>query len=200
MSDAILSYLSSLGLFGLMGGVFIESMGVPFPGGIMVILTGFLVQQGHLEFFSALLVTFMGYTAGSVTAYYIGRYLGQPLFARLSFLLHIAPERFAQAQSLLDSSAPAFIVFGRFLPGLSNLTPYIAGVSRISLMYFLFYNTIFTLGWGVLYLLLGMFFGHNYQLIAPYINVSLPLVGLGLLLICLSYIYIRKRLRHKIDN
>jgi membrane protein DedA with SNARE-associated domain len=67
-------------------------------------------------------------------------------------------------------------------------------------MYFLFYNTIFTLGWGVLYLLLGMFFGHNYQLIAPYINVSLPLVGLGLLLICLSYIYIRKRLRHKIDN
>jgi membrane protein DedA with SNARE-associated domain len=56
LSDAILSYLSSLGLFGLMGGVFIESMGVPFPGGIMVILTGFLVQQGHLEFFSALWV------------------------------------------------------------------------------------------------------------------------------------------------
>ena len=54
MSEAILSYLSTLGLFGLVGGVFIESMGVPFPGGIMVILAGLLVQQGHLEFFSAL--------------------------------------------------------------------------------------------------------------------------------------------------
>jgi len=200
LSDTILSYLSTLGLFGLVVGVFIEAIGVPFPGGIMVILTGFLVQQGHLEFFSALLATFVGYTAGSVTAYYIGRYLGQPLFARLGSLLHVSPERFAQAQSLLDSSAPAFIVFGRFLPGLCNLTPYMAGVSRISLLYFLFYNTIFTLGWGSLYLLLGMFFGHNYQLITPYINVSLPLVGLGLLFIYLSYIFIRKRLRHKVDN
>lgn len=200
MSDYILSYLSTLGLVGLVGGVFIESMGVPFPGGIMVILTGLLVHQGHLDFSSAMLATLFGYTGGSLIAYLIGRNLGQPFFARISTLLHIAPERFEQAQSWLDRSAPAFIIFGRFLPGLSNLTPYMAGVSRISLLYFLFYNSIFALGWGFLYLLLGMFFGHNYQLIAPYINTKLPLVGLALLGSYLAYVYIRKFFRNWVKN
>lgn len=200
MSDLILDYLSTLGLAGLMVGVFIESMGVPFPGGIMVILTGFLVNQGRLDFSSAMLVTLSGYTGGSFTAYLIGRNLGQPLFARLGAFLRISPERFEQAQSLLDRSAPAFIIFGRFLPGLSNLTPYMAGVSRISLAYFLLYNSIFTLGWGGLYLLLGMFFGHNYQLIAPYLNTSLPLAGLALAAGSLAYVYIRKYYRNKAKN
>jgi membrane protein DedA with SNARE-associated domain len=200
LSDYILNYLSTLGLAGLLVGVFIESMGVPFPGGIMVILTGLLVNQGQLDFTSAMLATLSGYTGGSITAYLIGRYLGQPFFTRVGAFLHISPERFEQAQSLLDRSAPAFIIFGRFLPGISNLTPYMAGVSRISLPYFLLYNSIFTLGWGFLYLLLGMFFGHNYQLIAPYINVKLPLVGAALLGGYLIYIFIRKAMRNRAKN
>lgn len=200
LSDFILNYLSALGLIGLLVGVFIESMGVPFPGGIMVILTGLLVNQGRLDFTSAMLATLSGYTGGSLVAYLIGRNLGQPFFERIGAFLHVSPERFEQAQSLLDRSAPAFIIFGRFLPGLSNLTPYMAGVSRISLPYFLLYNSIFTLGWGFLYLLLGMFFGHNYQLIAPYINTKLPLVGLFLLGSYLAYVLIRKFYRSRVKN
>jgi membrane protein DedA with SNARE-associated domain len=200
LSDFILNYLSTLGLAGLVGGVFIESMGLPFPGGIMVILTGLLVNQGRLQFSSAMMATLVGYTGGSLTAYLIGRNLGQPFFTRMGSFLHISPGRFEQAQSWLDRSAPAFIVFGRFLPGLSNLTPYMAGVSRISLLYFLFYNSIFALGWGILYLLLGMFFGHNYQVIAPYINTKLPLVGLALLASYLAYVYIRRFLRSRVKN
>ena len=75
---------------------------------------------------------------------------------------------------------------------MSNLTPYMAGVSRIGAGYFLFYNTLFTLGWGGLYLLLGMFFGHNYRLISGYLNNGLPFVGLGLLGIYLAYVYLKK--------
>jgi membrane protein DedA with SNARE-associated domain len=63
--DFIVNYLTALGLSGLLAGVFIEAMGVPFPGGIMVVLTGFLVNQGKINFFSALITTLSGYTAGS---------------------------------------------------------------------------------------------------------------------------------------
>ncbi len=192
MLDFIVNYLTALGLSGLLAGVFIEAMGVPFPGGIMVVLTGFLVNQGKINFFSALITTLSGYTAGSFTAYLIGRNLGQPFFLWCGRYLRITPERIKQTQSWLDRSAPAFIVFGRFLPGVSNLTPYMAGVSRIGAGYFLFYNTLFTLGWGGLYLLLGMFFGHNYRLISGYLNNGLPFVGLGLLGIYLAYVYLKK--------
>ena len=45
----------------------------------MVVLTGFLVNQGKL-IFSALITTLSGYTAGSFTAYLIGRNLVSPSF------------------------------------------------------------------------------------------------------------------------
>lgn len=200
MFDLILDYLSRLGLGGLLAGVFIEAMGLPFPGGIMVIITGFLVDQGRLNFSSALITTLSGYTAGSLTAYIIGRYLGQPFFIRCGKLLQVSPKRFAKAQTWLDRSAPAFIIFGRFLPGLSNLTPYMAGVSRIGVGYFLFYNSIFALGWGFLYLLVGMFFGHNYQIIAGYLNSRLPLLGLGLLVLYLVYLYVKRSFKKGVKN
>jgi len=198
--DLILEYLSKLGLGGLLVGVFIEAMGLPFPGGIMVMVTGILVEQGRINFSSALLITLFGFSAGAITAYMIGRYLGQPFFIRCGKFLHISPEQFAKAQTWLDRSAPAFIVFGRFLPGLSNLTPYVAGVSRIGAGLFLFYNTIFAVGWGFLYLVVGMFFGHNYQLIASYLNSKLPLVGLGLLALYFVILYAKRYLKRGVKN
>jgi membrane protein DedA with SNARE-associated domain len=198
--DLILDYLSKLGLGGLLAGVFIEAMGLPFPGGIMVMVTGILVEQGRIDFSSALLITLSGFSAGAITAYMIGRHLGQPFFIRCGKLLHISPEQFAKAQTWLDRSAPAFIVFGRFVPGLSNLTPYMAGVSRIRAGYFIFYNSIFALGWGFLYLMVGMFFGYNYQLIASYLNSKLPLVGFGLLVLYFGYLYLKRHLKKGVKN
>ncbi len=200
MFDLILDYLSKLGLGGLLAGVFIEAMGLPFPGGIMVMVTGILVEQGRINFSSALLITLFGFSAGAITAYMIGRHLGQPFFIRCGKLLHISPEQFAKAQTWLDRSAPAFIVFGRFVPGLSNLTPYMAGVSRIRAGYFIFYNSIFALGWGFLYLMVGMFFGHNYQLIASYLNSKLPLVGFGLLALYFGYHYLKRHFKKGVKN
>lgn len=193
--DLIVDYLSALGLGGLLAGVVVEAMGVPFPGGIMVVLAGFMVNQGSMNFLSAFLTLLFGYTAGSLAAYLIGRKLGQPFFLRGGKYLRISPEKFEQAQGWLDRSAPAFIIFGRFLPGLSNLTPYMAGVSRIGIAYFLFYNSIFALGWGFLYLMIGMFFGHNYQIIAKYLNTKLSIAGFVILVLYLLYPVIKKNYR-----
>ena len=200
LADTILNYLSALGLAGLLAGVFIEAMGLPFPGGIMVVLTGLLVGQGRLYFLPSLATAFAGYTAGAFSAYFIGRYGGRPFLTFLGKILHIPPEGFEKTLSWLDRSAAPFILFGRFLPGVSNLTPYLAGVSRIGPVFFLFYNSIFTLGWGTVYLLLGMFFGHNYGLIAGYLNKSLPLAVLGLLVSYFGFRYVKKVLFKKTKN
>jgi hypothetical protein len=45
-----------------------------------------------------------------------------------------------------------------------------------------------------------MFFGHNYQIIAPYINTKLPLAGLSLLGVYLAYVYLRKFFRSRVKN
>ncbi len=181
MLDYIKSYLSSFGLAGLLLGVFIEATGVPFPGGVMVVIAGFLVNEGRLNFGSALAVVLAGYTAGSLLAYTAGRCIGLPFLMRCGKLLRVSPAKLERTRSLLFYSAPAFIVAGRFFPGLGNLTPYMAGVSRIGPAVFLFYNTIFAAGWATLYLLLGMFFGYNYHAVAGRVNNGLVIFGLCML-------------------
>ncbi|OPX86599.1 MAG: Inner membrane protein YabI [Pelotomaculum sp. PtaB.Bin104] len=201
MLDLIIDYLTALGYGGLLAGVVVESMGIPlFPGGIMVILAGFLINQGKMNFISALFIMFTGYTAGSLAAYLIGRKVGKPLFQHSFKFLHISPARLEQTQNMLDRSAPVFIVFGRFLPGLSNLTPYLAGISRINIGYFIIFNSIFALSWGTLYLLIGMFFGHNYQVIAGHLNRNLPLAGLLILLLYFLYPHLKALIYKKIKN
>ncbi|MBP2659113.1 MAG: yabI 1, partial [Firmicutes bacterium] len=46
LSDRILEILSSLGLAGVFAGVFLEAIGLPFPGSVLVALAGFLSKQG----------------------------------------------------------------------------------------------------------------------------------------------------------
>lgn len=202
MLDYIRSYLSSFGLAGLLLGVFIEATGIPFPGGLMVIIAGFLVNEGRIDLGSALAAVLAGYTAGSLLAYTAGRYVGLPLLRRCGRILRVSPGVLEQTQSLLFHSAPVFIVAGRFFPGLGNLTPYMAGVSRISPAVFLFYNTIFAAGWAVLYLLLGMFFGYNYHAVAGRVNHALFILGLCTLVLWAAGRYFfslwRKRAKQKV--
>ena len=202
MLDYIRGYLSSFGLAGLLLGVFIEATGIPFPGGLMVAIAGFLVNEGRLNLGSALAAVLAGYTAGSLLAYAAGRCLGLPLLMRCGRILRVSPAALERTQSLLFHSAPALIVAGRFFPGLGNLTPYMAGVSRIGPAVFLFYNTIFAAGWALLYLLLGMFFGYNYHAVAGRVNNGLFILGFCTLVFWVAFryflVYWRKRIKQKV--
>lgn len=128
MKDLILSYLSTLGLAGILIGMILEALGIPgFPGGLLVILAGFLVHEGVLEFHSALAAAFTGNTLGASAAYLLGRNVGEPFFVRYGRYLRVPPQKLREAQELFARSAGAFLLVGRFVPGLGNLTPYLFG-------------------------------------------------------------------------
>jgi membrane protein DedA with SNARE-associated domain len=191
VKDWAVEYLGALGASGLMAGVVVEALGIPFPGGLMVILAGFLVKQGKLGFFPVLLATVAGFNVGAITAFFIGRYVGKPFLFRFSRYLRVTPERIQEAQGWLERSAPAFVIFGRFLPMVSNLTPYIAGISKLNGIKFFGYNFLFTILWAFLNLGLGIFFGHSWNYVLSVSRLALPLVAGGIMLILLYFIYLR---------
>ncbi|MDI6709639.1 MAG: DedA family protein [Bacillota bacterium] len=190
--ELILDYLTTLGLGGIAVGMLLEALGVPFfPGGVMIILAGFLVNQGVLGFHAALGAAFAGYTVGSSAAYIMGKNIGLPAVRRLGRWIRLNPEKLVP-ERLPARSAGAFVLLGRFLPGLGNLTPYLAGVAHLQWGLFMLYNSIFGLVWGTLYLLIGMFFGHNWPVIVAFIQPRL--VGLAILgiLVTVTIILIRR--------
>lgn len=192
MKDLILSYLSTLGLAGILIGMTLEALGIPgFPGGLLVILAGFLVHEGVLEFHSALAAAFTGNTLGASAAYLLGRNVGEPFFVRYGRYLRVPPQKLREAQELFARSAGAFLLVGRFVPGLGNLTPYLVGLGRCQFAVFLLYNSIFALVWGSLYLSLGMLFGQNWHriwaLLQPHLILAAAVAAASLLY------YLRRR-------
>jgi len=196
--ELILDYLTTLGLGGIAVGMFLEALGVPcFPGGLMIILAGFLVNQGTLGFHTALAAAFAGYTAGSWAAYIMGKNIGFPAVRRLGRWLRLDPEKLAPGRFPARSTG-VFVLLGRFLPGLGNLTPYLAGVAQLRWGLFMLYNSIFGLVWGTLYLLIGMFCGHNWPVIVAFIQPRLVgLTILGILVALTVYLVRRNKVSPK---
>ncbi|ACX51593.1 SNARE associated Golgi protein-like protein [Ammonifex degensii KC4] len=180
MGEAILGKLSALGLGGLALGSFLEALGIPlFPGGIMVILAGFLVARGHFPFPAALTATVAGFALGSLIAYLVGRRVGEDFFDVLGHRFRLPLSRLEQARLYLRRFSPGFVLFGRFLPGMGNLVPYLAGMSGISPALFLGLTLVFALAWGTLYLSLGMFFEYGWQQAAQKLQPFLLLAGIA---------------------
>ncbi|MEW6274456.1 MAG: DedA family protein [Bacillota bacterium] len=195
MKEWVMDYLGALGTGGLLLGVIIEAMGIPFPGGLMVILAGFLVNQGRLNLFAVLVATILGFNLGASIAFFIGRCMGEPFLVRFSKYLRVTPVRLEQARQWLKESSAAFIIFGRFVPMVSNLTPYIAGLSGLQFWKFIGYNFLFTLFWASFNLSLGIFFGHSWGYLLSLTRSWLPLAAGGMLVLIFIFLYLRRTRR-----
>ncbi|MEW6171672.1 MAG: DedA family protein [Bacillota bacterium] len=184
LRELMLSYLTALGTGGILLSSFIEALGVPFfPGGIMVIAAGFLIAEGYMAFPVAWIATSFGFITGSLLAYILGAKLGEGVFEKGGRLLGVTEGRLEQARKYLSRSAPGFIVFGRFIPGISNLTPYIAGVGGLRIGVFLALTATFAVSWSALYLSLGMIFGQGWERVTRQLQPVLlmgALLGLGI--------------------
>ncbi|MDF2635887.1 MAG: associated protein [Pelosinus sp.] len=187
MFDRILDILSSLGLTGVFAGVFLEAIGLPFPGSVLVALAGFLSKQGEFNMIIAWLVSLLGYMLGSISAFMLGRCIGEPFIKRWGRYIRLTPERIRKAQELLQKSAPAYVIGARFLPTIGNVTPYVAGISGISIGKFLIYDMVHAALWLTIFLSVGAVLGSEWHTMVENPRLKWGAIGGGLLL--LAYVF-----------
>ncbi|MBC7106975.1 MAG: DedA family protein [Firmicutes bacterium] len=197
--EILLHYLSALGVAGLAVGTFIEATGLPFPGGLMTLGAGFLAAQGRLDIEMALAAVVAGHSLGSLAAYHVGRSLGRPLFRRYGDLVGLTPARMARARRWLNRSGVLFVLLGRLLPTVGNVTPFAAGAGGMEPWPFAVYSVVFAFLWGTLYLKLGAYFGHNWEAIRHLLQNRLPLVVAGLLAACLVWWGVKRWLEVRLN-
>jgi membrane protein DedA with SNARE-associated domain len=181
--DRILEILSSLGLTGVFAGVFLEAIGLPFPGSVLVAFAGFLSNQGEFSIIIAWLVSLLGYMLGSISAFMLGRYIGEPFIKRWGRYIRLTPERIAKAQELMQKSAPAYVIGGRFIPTVGNITPYVAGISGISIFKFLFYDMVHAVLWITIFLGIGTVLGGEWHTVVEKPWFKWGVIGGGLLIL-----------------
>ncbi|MFZ5632519.1 MAG: DedA family protein [Bacillota bacterium] len=186
-------FLGELGLWGVFLGTVIEALGVPFPGGVMLVLAGVLINDGRLNYQGTLILAVTGFNVGATAAYFIGRTVGEPFFSKFERVFKVNHDKLEKARSWMEQSASAFIIFGRFVPMASNLTPYLAGMSRLSPGRFLLYNSIFALVWASFNIAIGYYFSRSWQAVMKFTGAHLPYIAGAALVIYMAALILIKR-------
>lgn len=194
MDSTAYDLLGKLGLGGVFLGTIIEALGIPFPGGLMLVLAGVLINRGSLDYTGAVVLAVAGFNLGATAAYFIGRTVGEPFFDRFGRAFKIERQKLDRARTWMEQSAAAFILLGRFVPMASNLTPYLAGMSRLNPARFLFYNVIFAIVWANFNIALGYYFSKSLGKVMRYTETHLPYIaGAALAVYLAAALILRKK-------
>src|ERR687891_1420715 len=99
--DRILSLIEHYGYLVVLFGVMLESTGVPLPGETILLASGVLVQQGHLDLGDAIVFGILGAVIGDQIGYWVGREGGAPVRPALGALPVHQPRAVGTRRSVL---------------------------------------------------------------------------------------------------
>lgn len=167
---------------------FLETLpaaGIFIPGQTIVLIAGFLSQQGLLDPTTVLLFAIVGAIAGDSVGYYLGsRY--KHLFKEQSGVIK-------EITQLLKDHPIKTLILGRFNSLTRAFAPFAAGANNISRRAFIIANIIGGVLWGCTWVLVGHIVGASYQLVSHWMNVVMLLIILLLSGSFYLYRFLRKR-------
>lgn len=180
-----------LAVFGL---VALEDLGVPVPGGTVLITASFFAGfDGHLNIFLVALVGYIGALIGNNTGFAIGNYGGHPLIERFGKYIFLTPGRIAKAEVFFNRYGGRVVVISQFVEGLRQANGYIAGLSEMRWPKYITFNAIAIALWVMYWVPVGYFGGSHIAAILKYQVYITVAVAAALAVFIARKVYRRKR-------
>ncbi|NHN33047.1 DedA family protein [Paenibacillus agricola] len=181
-----LVFIESLGVWGILIGLMLEVI----PSELVLSFGGYLVSQGKVSFFGAVVFGTLGCVLQQVILYWLGRYGGRPFVEKYGKYLMLKKHYLAIAERWFDQYGPMMVFAARFVPVVRQAISIPAGLAKMPMLHFLFYTTLGTIPWAILFVYLGRALGSNWeqidQMAAPYMR---PLIFSAVVLALLYIIY-----------
>src|SRR5271170_4170574 len=166
--------------------VFIEQIGVPLPSALWLFAAGAMVGTGKMHWYVALGASALGSLLADVIWFYLGRYYGHRVLGLLCRISLEPDSCVRRTQDAFSRYGMKGLVVSKFIPGLGNLAPPLAGNSGIKLHRFLVFDGAGALLYVGCFLLLGALFGHQLnQILAALASLGSGALGLVVALIAL---------------
>jgi membrane protein DedA with SNARE-associated domain len=124
----------------------------------------------------------LGYLAGSLLGWALGRAGGRPLIERHGRWLHLGPERFARAERWFERYGWEFVLFGRLIPLVRSFVSIPAGVLEFPLGPYVLLTGLASLVWCTAFALAGHALGCQWDTVhhafryADYVVVAAVIV------------------------
>ncbi len=135
-------------------------IGAFIPGTILIIIFGFLSAHGDLNVWILITVSAIGAILGDSTSYFLGT-KGTHLFKKENRVLNIS--HLERGKHFFARYGEKSIFIGRFIGVLRPIVPFVAGISRMNIKLFIFWNVLSGVLWSILYIFLGYFLGDSFS-------------------------------------
>jgi len=133
MSDLINNYpYAGVSLALILGGI-----GLPFPEGATLIMSGFLIAHGTIKLFPTFLVVFPLLLITDFFVYFIGKKYGRMLVQHQTFRKWISPEKLLKLEEKFKRRGALVVLFGRHILGLKTHLLLLVGIMKMSVTKFL---------------------------------------------------------------
>jgi len=159
--------------------VLVEQIGLPLPAFPWLLAAGALSAVGKVNIAAAIAVTLAACLLADGVWFYLGRFRGAQV---LNLLCRISLEPDScvrRTQNLFTKYGWRGIIVAKFVPGLSTVTPPLAGMSNLGAGRFFLIDRGGSLLYGGSFLCLGYFFSSQIQ------QIGAALAGIGSSALCL---------------
>lgn len=187
--------ISSLGYFGIAGGMLIESMCIPLPSEMILPLAGFMVADGRIGLWLANIAVAAGSITGSLIAYTVGYYGGRPFILKYGKYFFVSEEHFYKADRTFNQYGSAAVFFGRLLPVIRTFISLPAGIARMDLKKFILFSLTGMLPWNFILIFLGFKLGQQYETVVRPIFKRFEYVVLGAIVLVILIFIVRALLK-----
>ncbi len=139
--------------------VFLEVFGLPFlPGELALVTAAALAQNGDLTLGSVLGSATVGAVTGQAAAYLLGRWRGRQVLG-WRFLGRLSGRPLTASEAFFQRHGGKAVFLGRFVPLLRSAIGWVAGITRMPVKRYLFWNVAGALTWSFGLGLSAYFFG-----------------------------------------
>ncbi|ULT56416.1 DedA family protein [Neobacillus drentensis] len=194
--ESILHYINLYGYAVIFICLFFGIVGIPAPEESLLFLIGVLCGKHKLSFEFGLAASILGVFTGMLSAYACGKYLGYPFIKKFGKYVGITDERWQKAVRFYSKNVQKTILFGFYLPGLRQISPYFAGITGIPFRKFGLLSLLGTLAWTIPVMSAGLFTGKVFSINPAYI----PCAGAISFLVFLSFIWFRNKRRARLTE
>jgi membrane protein DedA with SNARE-associated domain/rhodanese-related sulfurtransferase len=139
--------------------VLAEQAGVPLPSAPILVAAGILSAERQINFGLAFATAVGGAMTADLMWFFAGRKYGSQVMRLLSRMSLHPPTCVGCARGLIDRRGGLFLLFAKFVPGVSLLAPPVAGQYRMKTGLFLLLDGAGSILWVVVLLGAGRYFG-----------------------------------------
>jgi membrane protein DedA with SNARE-associated domain len=158
-NELLISWLNQYGSFALFGLLALGIVALPIPDETLIILSGALIANGHIEWLPTLIAVYAGGMCGITISYILGRSCGHYIIHKYGKWVGLTSIKFEKAQRWFVRYGKWTLFFGYFIPGVRHFTGIIAGSMNLSYKQFAVIAYLGEFVWASVFIIVGYFLG-----------------------------------------